>query len=292
MPGYHLPFFAAAANGLFARHGLDVDILDPPPGPDMEISYRVAAGGADFSLTGVTYHLFAHRDADRRLAARFVSVLQPRAGLAAVVPAASDLWMPSDLGGRRLARSAAAWLAAECVAALLARGVDAPVVVPAPAGAASALRDGSVDLIATFVDTVGIGDRAGFPVRQIPVGLDVYGSGLIAGDHVPDDLAVRVAAAVAEAFDLQRREPSAGLRSFCERFPGVDPGRAARSWTELAPYCFDSGPTGSMTRAGWQRTLDWLTGVHGLLVDAVDDVARWAATAGSPPSGDLQVSVT
>lgn len=273
MPGYHLPFFAAAANGLFAGHGLDVEILDPPPGPDMNISHRVAAAGADFSLTGVTYHLFALRDAGGRLAARFVSVLQPRAGLAAVVPASSDLRTPADLGGRRLARSRAAWLADECVAALRDLGVAAPVLVPAPDGPGAALGAGLVDMVATFVDTVGVAGRAGFPVRSIHLGRDIYGSGLIAGDHVPGEVVTRVVAAVAEAFDRQRADPEAGVSGFCDRFPHVEPARAARSWAELEPFAFDDEPTGSMNRPKWGRTVGWLGEVHSLRL-AVDDVVR------------------
>jgi len=34
MPGYHLPCFAGLTQGIFRRHGLDVQIIDPDPGPD------------------------------------------------------------------------------------------------------------------------------------------------------------------------------------------------------------------------------------------------------------------
>lgn len=291
MPGYHLPFFAAVANGLFARHGLDVEILDPPVGPDMNISHRVASGGAEFSLTGVTYHLFAHRDAGWRLAARFVAVLQQRAGLAAVVPAASALRTPSDLAGRRLARSRAAWLAEECAAALEARGIARPVFVDAPDGPATALASGEAEMVATFVDTVGVAERAGFPVRPIHVGLDVYGSGLIAGDSVPDDLVEQVVAAVGAAFDYQQAEPEAGVRQFCARFPNVAPHRAARSWAELEPYAYAEGATGAMEDQKWQRSLTWLAGVHHLTVPDVDEVAR-PRPVGKASAGCQQIVMT
>lgn len=286
MPGYHLPFFSAVASGLFADHGLDVEILDPPPGPDMNISHRVAAGGADFSLTGVTYHLFAHRDAGS-LRARFVSVLQPRAGLAAVVPASSALHTPEDLAGRRLARSKAAWLADECIAALREDGIEAPTPVPAPDGPAAALAAGAADMVATFVDTVGVAGRAGFPVRPIHVGREIYGSGLIAGDGVSGELVSRVVRAVAEAFDRQRADPAAGVAEFCARFPFVEPFRAARSWAELEPYAFDDGPTGSMTASRWQRTVEWLGGVHGLDIRSIDEIVRTDLCRRPQPSANL-----
>src|ERR671930_141930 len=33
MPGYHLPLFAAAAGRIFEEHGLEVELVDPFPGP-------------------------------------------------------------------------------------------------------------------------------------------------------------------------------------------------------------------------------------------------------------------
>lgn len=43
---------------MFAEHDLAVEFLDPPPG-GRAATLRVASGGADFCLTGVTYYLFA-----------------------------------------------------------------------------------------------------------------------------------------------------------------------------------------------------------------------------------------
>lgn len=274
MPGYHLPFFGALASGLFAEFDLDVEILDPPPGPDMNISHRVAAGGADFSLTGLTYHLLAHRDAEGRMPARFVSVLQPRAGLAAVVPESSDIHLREDLAGRRLARTRASWLADELAMAMADRGLRPPVMVEAPDGPSVALASGAVDMVATFVDAVGIEGRVGFGVRQIHMGADIYGSGLIAADSVADRVVRRVVAAVATAFEAQWRDPDAGVAGFCRRFPHVDPARARASWRELERYAFDHNPTGSMSLAKWRRTIDWLSRVHRLDIDGVADIAR------------------
>lgn len=274
MPGYHLPFFGALASGLFAKRGLDVEILDPPPGPDMNISHRVAAGGADFSLTGVTYHLFAHRDTAGSMPVRFVSVLQQRAGLAAMVSEASGLRVPADLAGQRLARTQASWLAAELVQALADLGVGPPQIVEAPEGPVVALTSGAVDMTATFVDTLGFARKVGIPMRQIHLGRNIYGSGLVAADRLPTDLVLRVVSAVAEAFDAQRDDPIAGVQQFCDRFPYVEPDRAAQSWAELEPFAFTDPPTGSMTKEKWQDTINWLVKVHGLTIGSVAEVAR------------------
>lgn len=275
MPGYHLPFFGALASGLFAKHGLDVEILDPPPGPDMNISHRVAAGGADFSLTGVTYHLFAHHDAGGDMPVRFVSMLQQRAGLAAMVPTSLGLTVPADLAGKRLARTRAAWLADELMQALADLGVSPlPEIVESPNGPVVALTSGAVDMTATFVDTLGFARKVGVPMHQIHLGRDIYGSGLVAADRLPPDLVLRVVHAVADAFDAQRDHPIAGVQQFCERFPSVEPDRAAQSWAELEPYAFNDQPTGSMTLSKWQGTIDWLAPVHGLRVGSVGEIVR------------------
>jgi len=104
LPGYHLPFFAAGAAGIFAEHGLQVELVDPLPGPDNV--RRVAEGRADFCLTNVNYYLAASSNVTPRLGplpARFVMVIQQRSTLAALVRADSGLITTSDIGGCRVA---------------------------------------------------------------------------------------------------------------------------------------------------------------------------------------------
>ncbi|HET7720103.1 MAG TPA: ABC transporter substrate-binding protein, partial [Acidimicrobiales bacterium] len=84
---------------MFASFDLQVDILEPAPGP--ENVRRVAAGGADFTLTSVTHYLTA-RAQSGNLAARFVSVVVRRSPMSGFVVADSPLTTPADLAGRRL----------------------------------------------------------------------------------------------------------------------------------------------------------------------------------------------
>src|SRR5688572_29582351 len=99
MPVHHLPYLAAAADGLFADHGLDVEVLHPASGP--ENVRRVASGGSDFCLTSVAHYLTARaRFGD--LAARFVSAVVQRHPIAGLVAADSVIRTPSDLSGRRV----------------------------------------------------------------------------------------------------------------------------------------------------------------------------------------------
>lgn len=267
LPGYHLPFFTGVASGIFAEHGLVVDILDPPPPPGSTNSHRVATGGAEFGLTGVTYFLFARKEAGDGLAARFVSVIHQRSPLGAIVADDSDIEGIADLPGRRIGRGAlTGWLADECGQVLADRGLGAPVYVDLPHGDAPyALGRGEIDACATMVDTIGgIAVKGGLAVRGIELGLDLYSSGLIASDSVPSEVVGRMRAAVTAAFEAQRSDPDSAVAEFCERFPDVAPPVARAGWDLLQPFAAVDAGTGAMRRARWATTIDWVSRVHSL----------------------------
>lgn len=266
VPGYHLPFFSGVVRGVFADQGLLVDILDPPPPPGSTNSFRVAEGGADFGLTGVTYFLLALKQAGGDLPARFVATLHQRSPLGAIVAAGSDIHTPADVVGRRMGRGElTGWLADEAQQALADRGLGRAVVVPLGHGEAPyALGRGDIDVMATFVDAMpGAGTKGGHAVRAVPLGGDRYTSGLIANDRVPHDVVVRMRHAVADAFEAQRRDPEAGVADLCARFPDVRPEDARAGWDLLVPYVFGDRPVGTMSRARWSATLEWADRAHG-----------------------------
>ncbi len=257
------------ANGLFAEYDLAVEILDPAAGGGAANTLRVAAGGADFCLTGVTYYLFARREAGSGLAARFVAVVHQRSPLAAIVAAGSDIAQPENLAGRRLARSkATGWLPDELVATLAERGIASPEIVPVPyGGPPHALASGTVDIMATFLDTTSQQQpTSGISTRAIHLGREIYASGLVAGDRVPDDVVDRMVRAVRAAFEMQQRQPEGGVEQFCLRFPETAPERARETWDLLSPFVFAGPPVGSMEEDRWAETIGWLADVHSLSV--------------------------
>lgn len=228
---------------------------------------RVASGDAEFCLTGVTYFLFAQKEGGDRFPARFVSALHQRSPVGAIVAATCDISVPEDLAGRRIGRSdTTGWLADEAAAALAERGVGAPSVVPlGRLDGPAALARGEIDAVATFVDaSVRVSAKGGVETRPVHVGLDMYASGLVAGDHVPADVVVRMNAAVAAAFEQQRERPEAGVTELCERFPETAPDHASASWALLAPYVFTGPAVGTMKAACWRDTISWLVRVHSL----------------------------
>src|SRR5436305_13902003 len=82
MPNSYLPQLAARAGGIYERHGVVVDLVEPEPGPASAAA--VARGDYDVCLTSVPYYLWA-RDEDPGLDARFVFMLSRRTHMTAFV---------------------------------------------------------------------------------------------------------------------------------------------------------------------------------------------------------------
>ena len=243
---------------------------------------RVAEGDVDFCLTSVNHYLTARaRFGD--LAARFVAVIVQRSPMAAIVRDDSDIWSVAGLAGRRVGGSRDDKLVAEYEAVLAAQGVGPSVLVPvAYAEAPAALGRGEVDVVADFADLVPrVRRQAGVPVRALPLGHEVYASGLVAGDRLPDDLVGRMRDCVAGALQLQRDDPAAGLAELSRRYPGVDPADALEGWSLVEPNIFTGAGPGSMDPARWQATIAHACTTHGLPVPDPETVYR-LEPAGSP----------
>lgn len=258
-----------------------MEILDPAGGP--ENVRRVAAGGADFCLTSVTHYVRA-RAQSGDLAARFVSVVVRRSPMAAFVAADSPLAAPADLGGRRLGGSPDSGLVAEYRAGLAALGLDPPVLVRLDYGRApAALATGEIDAVCDFVDLMPrVRRQAGVPVRAIPLGTEVYSSGLVAADRLPPELVARMQAAVAAALERQRVYPAAGLPELARRYPEADPAEALEGWSLAEPNIFTGAPPGSSDPAGWVATVAHLAAAHGLPEPEPETVYRRELIGASP----------
>lgn len=235
----------------------------------------MAAGGADFCLTSVTHYLTARaRSGD--LAARFVAAVVRRSPMAGFVPAGSPLSSPADLAGRRLAGPEGSRLVAELNAAMAELGLDPPTLVPRDyALAPAAMARGEADMVCDFVDLLPrIRRQAGIAVRPVALGLDVYSSGLVAADRVPDDVVDRMRAALSAALERQRAEPRAGLDELARRYPGVDPLEALEGWSLVEPNIFTGPPPGAGEPEAWARTIDHLARAYGLAAPSLASVVR------------------
>lgn len=262
---------AAAADGLFAEHGLEVEILDPIPRAG-NIG-RVASDGAEFCLTSVNHYLAARQEMGE-IPARFASVIGQRHTIGALIPTESPLERIPDLAGQRLAGQADSPLVLALQAALALRDLAPAELVDADQPAVT-LGRGEADLIAATVDTRRRNERqAGRELRAIPLDLDVYMSGLVAADHLPLELVTRVRAALCAALQHQRQEPAGGVIELLSRYPDVDPEDALEGWKAVEPYIFTAAPPGSMERERWATTLTFVETTYGLPHPAAETVYR------------------
>lgn len=270
------------ASGLFADHGLDVEVLEPAPGPENVV--RVAEGGAEFCLTSVSHYLTARARAGD-LGARFAAVIVQRSPMAALVPADSPIAAPAHLPGRRLGGPPEGGLVAEYGAALAHLGLGPPVLVPmAYADAPPALARGEIDAVADFVDLLPrVRGQAGIAVRAVPFGIEVYASGLVAADTLPDEVVGTMREAVAQALERQRRDPGAGLGELRRRYPGVDPADALEGWSLAEPNIFSGAEPRSMDPGRWEATVTYAAAAHALPAPPPEAVYR-PELAGVAPS--------
>ena len=246
----------------------------------------MAAGGSDFCLTSVTHYLTARAQSPAQgaaraqfpahLAARFVSVVVRRSPMAGLVPADSSLRSPEDLAGRRLGGPEQSRLVAEFRAGMAELGLAPPELVALDYGLApAAMARGEVDMVCDFVDLLPrVRRQAGVAVRAVPLGLDVYSSGLVAADRLADEVVARMQAAVAAALEAQRQDPEAGLDELARRYPDADPLEALEGWALAEPNIFTSSPLLSSDPKTWARTVTHIAGAHGLPAPQPDTVYR------------------
>ncbi len=235
----------------------------------------MAAGGADFCLTSVTHYLTARAQAGD-LSARFVSVVVRRSPMCAFVPAGSALTVPADLAGRRLGGPTGSRLVAEFRAGMAALELADPELVLLDYSLApAAMARGECDMVCDFVDLLPrVRRQAEMPVRAVPLGLDVYSSGLVAADRLPDDVVTRMQTAVAAALEAQRADPEGGLDELARRYPDADPLEALEGWSLAEPNIFTGPVPGSSDPETWARTITHLAGAHGLPAPEPETVYR------------------
>ncbi len=192
------------------------------------------------------------------------------------VPADSELVVPTDLAGRRLGAPEQSRLVNEFRAAMAALDLAQPELVPLDYGLApAAMARCEVDMVCDFVDLLPrVRRQSGIAVRAVPLGLNVYSSGLVAADRLPDELVTRMQVAIAAALEAQRQNPEAGLDELARRYPDADPLEALEGWALAEPNIFTDAPPGSADAETWARTITHIAGAHGLPAPEPDTVFR------------------
>ena len=281
MPGYHLPYFTAAAIGLYEKEGLDVEIVEPEPG--IENVQAVARGAYDACLTSVAYFVQA-KSSDRELAARFVFMVARRTHMAAFCVKGRQTatgWLPrtlEDLAGATLLGSSDSPFVRDYVATLREIGVEPGPTIDLPYGdVMDALAVGNGDVAADYIELLPAFETAAEPygvrIEAFPFynsGIDVYGSGLVVGTDAIANRPRAVGAlvrAVRAALTATRRKPAIGLPLLEQRFPALDARRALAGWHAGEPLIFGENGApdelGQMDVETWERTLEHQAAAHG-----------------------------
>lgn len=207
--------------------------------------------------------------------------------IAALVRADSDLDGVRALAGRPIARWGLAWMTEAYTAALAQRHIDAPEVRPVEGDPSAALRDRLVEVVPTWAETIPVRSYADVAVRTIPLDVEGYASGLVAGDHVPDDVVARMVRAVSTGFALQEHDPDPGLTAFTDFYPHVPRQDASDNWRYFLPF---AGPEENRPRtadaARWERTVAAIEDAHGL---AHLDAPRLLRSPTSPNQGPAAI---
>jgi putative hydroxymethylpyrimidine transport system substrate-binding protein len=166
----HAGIYAAAANGLDRRHGIDLDVRVPASSTDS--LKLLAAGRADASIVDIHDLGLA---GERGAGAVGIGALVQRP-LAAVI-ARPDVRRPRDLEGRRVGVTGLPSDDAVLRATVEADGGDYDAVRRVTIGfsAVPSLAAGRVDAVVTFWNAEGVAlRRRGVPTRQFRV--DRYGA--------------------------------------------------------------------------------------------------------------------
>ncbi len=270
--GLQLPAFAAAEAGLFAEQGIEVEFVGCAQARDYTLSgfttrpKAIAAGDADFAVSGVAYLLAAQSELGGRLPVRFVGISHQRNPITAIVNADSDLYTPEDLPGKRAVRWSMPWFTQEFVGALAYLGLGAPEIVERSENLDAALAHGEIDVMPTWMDMTLHHRKPEYAFRTIPLDIDVYTTGLIAADRLPLELVARFRDAWMAGHELQREQPEMGIAGFMRHYPDVSEGHIVNNWSLFEPYAFDRVPAGSMNADRWRTTIEHTALTHGLSV--------------------------
>lgn len=282
VPGMQLPLFAASAGGVFAEYGLDVELIGPVAPRDMTLAglsvrvNAVDAGAADFAVTGVAYLMAAQAEPGGGIGARFVTTLHQRSPIAGIVPGNSALATADDLAGKPTAGHGLGWMVREYQAGLAHHGLTPGPVVEANDGAyaARSLERGEVEVTPAWVDTIPtIQDSAEGVFRAVPVDVDVYATGLLAGEGVPAELVARMTAAMSDGLALQRANPEVGIDLYHRTYPKASPDYLRLAWAMFEP----NGPTADatvMAVSRWEASAAFYASAYDLPALALEDLCR------------------
>lgn len=276
--GEHAPFYYGVEEGIFAEHGIDLEIQSGQ-GSTRTVQ-AVGSRQVDFGWAD-TAPLLANVESG--VPVKSLGVFLQTTPSAVQVFADSGIEDVSDLAGRTIAVSAGDAPTSTFPMFLEAAGLDESAVRQQnldSAGKVAAMLAGQVDGLIGFAHDQGpkIAAQSGREVRYFrysDVGLNFFSNGLLANQRTIDsnpDLVQRMVDATSAAFEAAAQNP----RAAAEAMEGKDPQIAAtdvveQQWTQTIDLL--TTPNSQGQAPGWNSPEDWETTIRvmteaGLVPDA------------------------
>ncbi|MBS4101440.1 ABC transporter substrate-binding protein [Tsukamurella paurometabola] len=264
--GEHAPFYLGVAQGIFAKHGIDLKI-DAGQGSTKTVQ-AVGSRKADFGWADTPAVL---SNIDKGVKVKSLSVFLQTTPSAVQVFADSGITTPQDLAGKTIAVSAGDAPTTTFPIYLDKVGLKPDQVTQQSldaAGKMSALLSGRVDGLIGFAHDQGptIAAKSGREMRYLrysDAGLNFYSNGLIAADETISgsrDLAKSMLDAVREAFAAAVANPEAAVDAMAGKDPQMPPRDVLLAqWRQTIPLLStpatkDKGP-GVNAEEDWKTTI-------------------------------------
>lgn len=230
--GYHAVWYYAKERGIFAEHGIDLEVLEGRGSATTAQTVgndSVMFGTAD---TGAVMALIS-----QGLPVKVVAGYLRQSPLALIFPKKNGWKTFQDVAGARIGFSAGGATALIFPAVMKATGLEGKVrlIYMEPAAKPTALLEGRVDAIDSFdFLQVPLFEAKGLPVSTFPyaaTGVNVPGLGVITSRNMIQknpDLVRRFVAASVKALEATQKEPERALQSLLKVSPTLDRAIALR----------------------------------------------------------------
>src|SRR5437870_926957 len=227
--GFHALWYYARDKGIFAEHGLDLEVLE---GRGSDLTAQTVGNGS--VMFGTADAAAVMSLASQGLPVKIVGSYFKSSPIAFVFPKKTNWKTLKDLAGASVGYGA---LLATSVAAIKAAGLEGKLrmIQLEPDAVPVALLDGRVDAVMTFgFQYVPLFESKGLPVSTFPIseaGIHVPGLALITSNDLikkNPDLVKRFVAAAQKAMEVTQKDPRAAIEALLKRSPTLDPALSLR----------------------------------------------------------------
>ena len=268
--GEHAPFYYGLKQGIFAEHGIDLEI-QAGQGSGKTVT-AVGGGQTDFGWADTPAVMAG---IGQGVPVKSVGVFLQTTPAAVQFFSDAGIDSPEDLRGKTIASTAGDALSATFPAFLQANGMsldDVSMQSTDGAGKIAAVVSGRTDALLGFAHDQGptIAQTAGKPVsylRFADYGVEFLSNGLIASDDMladQPDLVREMVAATSEAFTAAVAHPEDAVAAMAGASQQLPPENVLlESWQETAKLLDTEATTGKAPgindEADWQQTIDVFT---------------------------------